>query len=312
MFALITASIACALYVQAAGDLDKRAPSQWQLHPFGDTYDRCLGTYSAGLQNGASLAVQPCSTTDALNVFEFERERPGVVRLAGTDFCLDAGLGLKEFKLWSCLPEVPQQQWFYTADNHLAIYNGPGLCATYAGGGCSRIYCFPGISTCSSETYQQWVLTSVGSPPPSPVVKSVNIHPNNNFDLCLAPNGPDVYTQVDGTPVNVVTCSYGSRFFSLQLWDVPAKGTFGPIKMKNKDLCLDAGSTPLQNGRGLKLWTCYDGLYQQTFFRTEDDHLAIYNDVQCADVKREDGTTLQTWQCSGNNPQQIFVVGPEF
>ena len=28
-----------------------------------------------------------------LNVFEFEREQPGVVRLAGTNFCLDAGLG---------------------------------------------------------------------------------------------------------------------------------------------------------------------------------------------------------------------------
>lgn len=30
--------------------------------------------------------------------------------------------------------------------------------------------------------------------------------------------------------------------------------------------------------------------------------------VQCADVKREDGTTLQTWQCAGGNPQQVRVL----
>lgn len=27
--------------------------------------------------------------------------------------------------------------------------------------------------------------------------------------------------------------------------------------------------------------------------------------VQCADLKREDGTTMQTWQCDGGNPQQV-------
>lgn len=36
-FAALTAS---ALLVNAASDLDKRAPSKYQLHPFGDTFDR--------------------------------------------------------------------------------------------------------------------------------------------------------------------------------------------------------------------------------------------------------------------------------
>lgn len=42
MFGLTTiaALTVSALFVHAANDLDKRAPSQWQLHPFGDTYDR--------------------------------------------------------------------------------------------------------------------------------------------------------------------------------------------------------------------------------------------------------------------------------
>lgn len=148
--------------------------------------------------NGGSLSVQPCSTPRVYTVFAFQREQPGVVRLAGTDFCLDAGTGKQYLpespnsrvngtsslyfprlqvstnvspssvvalrimtgfsclysivvKIWTCYPNVPQQQWFYTADNHLAIYNGPGKCATYAGGGCTRIYCFPGLVSVSLE-----------------------------------------------------------------------------------------------------------------------------------------------------------------
>jgi hypothetical protein len=54
---------------------------------------------------------------------------------------------------------------------------------------------------------------------------------------------------------NSSDCLPGSRFFGNQLWEIPAKNAFGRIKMRNKDLCLDAGNTPLQNGRGLKLWT---------------------------------------------------------
>jgi hypothetical protein len=109
----LTALITAAVLANAEIGLEKRAPSQWQLHPFGDTYDRvsavfryrlvststdlqfdqCLGVFVGYLQNGASLSVSACTQTDTLSVFEFEREQPGVVRLAGTDFCLDAGLG---------------------------------------------------------------------------------------------------------------------------------------------------------------------------------------------------------------------------
>jgi hypothetical protein len=114
MLSLTTlATLVASAVLANAESLEKRAPSQWQLHPFGDTYDRvsavfryplvststdlqfdqCLGVFAGYLQNGASLSVSACSQTDTLSVFEFEREQPGVVRLAGTDFCLDAGLG---------------------------------------------------------------------------------------------------------------------------------------------------------------------------------------------------------------------------
>jgi hypothetical protein len=36
----IAALITTAVFANAEIALGKRAPSQWQLHPFGDTYDR--------------------------------------------------------------------------------------------------------------------------------------------------------------------------------------------------------------------------------------------------------------------------------
>jgi hypothetical protein len=54
---------------------------------------QCLGVSADSLVNGGSLSVQPCSTPRVYTVFAFEREQPGLVRLAGTNFCLDAGLG---------------------------------------------------------------------------------------------------------------------------------------------------------------------------------------------------------------------------
>jgi hypothetical protein len=75
----------------------------------------------------------------------------------------------------------------------------------------------------------------------------------------------------------------------------------------------------------------YPGLYQQTWYRTADDHLAIVGDSKphlprssplyrlipflamtavCMDVRREESNVLgnvQTWQCSGGNPQQVSL-----
>jgi hypothetical protein len=45
------------------------------------------------------------------------------------------------------------------------------------------------------------------------------------------------------------------RYKNLQLWDVPAPNTAGPIKLSGTNMCLDAGDPPLVNGRVMKIWT---------------------------------------------------------
>jgi hypothetical protein len=56
----------------------------------------------------------------------------------------------------------------------------------------------------------------------------------------------------------------------------------------------------------------YPNLYQQTWYYTDDpdNHIAITGGTQCLDLKREDGTTVQTWQCA-SNPQQVSVRAVE-
>ncbi|KAJ3507116.1 hypothetical protein NLJ89_g6483 [Agrocybe chaxingu] len=52
------------------------------------------------------------------------------VKLAGTNFCLDAGstpgngIGMK---IWQCYDNLPAQQWYFTNDNRIAL-EGRGLC----------------------------------------------------------------------------------------------------------------------------------------------------------------------------------------
>ncbi|GFZ44478.1 hypothetical protein JCM24511_02200 [Saitozyma sp. JCM 24511] len=104
-----------------------------------------------------------------------------------------------------------------------------------------------------------------------------------------------------------------------QLWDVPAKGATGPVRVINTNLCLDAGNNP-GNGSGLKVWTCYDGLLQQTWKRgAGNSNTFALSNGQCLDVER--GSTgqsllpysalenVQTWQCSNNGDvQQVFYT----
>jgi hypothetical protein len=61
-----------------------------------------------------------------------------------------------------------------------------------------------------------------------------------------------------------------------QLWDVPAKGSSGLVKLHTKNFCFDAGSNP-GNGIGMKIWQCYNGLFQQTWTYSNDNKLFLTN-----------------------------------
>jgi hypothetical protein len=62
----------------------------------------------------------------------------------------------------------------------------------------------------------------------------------------------------------------------LQLWSLPTN-TSGPVTLHDNDgLCLDAGDNPA-DGSAVKIWTCYDGLDQQTWIRSATNTLSLSN-----------------------------------
>jgi hypothetical protein len=73
--------------------------------------------------------------------------------------------------------------------------------------------------------------------------------------LCLSIQGGNGAQYYAGLPVVSLPCGQASY------WDIsPGSGS---VILSNTDFALDAGSTPGNNG-GLKIWTSYPGLYQQT------------------------------------------------
>lgn len=62
----------------------------------------------------------------------------------------------------------------------------------------------------------------------------------------------------------------------LQLWSLPTNSS-GPVTLHDNDgLCLDAGDNPA-DGSAVKIWTCYDGLDQQTWTRSATNTLSLSN-----------------------------------
>lgn len=88
-------------------------------------------------------------------------------------------------------------------------------------------------------------------------------------------------------------------------WDInPGSGS---VVLSGTNLALDAGENPGNNG-ALKVWTSYPGLYQQTWYLTDDERIAITGGDQCLD---EGDNGIQTYQCTTGNTNQIFHVRPD-
>jgi hypothetical protein len=73
----------------------------------------------------APLQIFDCNNSTAQN-WNIMRGQTKFV-LAGTNFCLDATQqnppnGIK-MKIWECFVDLPQQDWFYTDDNRIALTN---------------------------------------------------------------------------------------------------------------------------------------------------------------------------------------------
>ncbi|GFZ48292.1 hypothetical protein JCM24511_06040 [Saitozyma sp. JCM 24511] len=162
----------------------------------------------------------------------------------------------------------------------------------------------------SSAAYPTIPFGAVYDDPPG---AGQRLHPAGRDDLCVTvANG---YPQ-SGEEVAITYClSNSDSNTGLQLWSLPTNSS-GPVTLHDNDgLCLDAGDNPA-DGSAVKIWTCYDGLDQQTWTRSATNTLSLSNN-QCLDVTADSTTvneepysllrTLQTWQCSTNgDPQQIF------
>ncbi|OCF33769.1 hypothetical protein I316_04481 [Kwoniella heveanensis BCC8398] len=114
--------------------------------------------------------------------------------------------------------------------------------------------------------------------------------------LCLSPIGRSVG---NGVPVGTIDC------YQARTWDInPGSGSITVSGFE--DYVLDAGSGNT-NGEKLKTWQSYPGLFQQTWYLTDDRRIAITGGNQCLDQGNNDSGT-QTWQCYPDNINQIWTL----
>ncbi|TXT10863.1 hypothetical protein VHUM_02368 [Vanrija humicola] len=157
---------------------------------------------------------------------------------------------------------------------------------------------------CQSQSSTATPSSSTTAPPSSttapPTSSGKPIHPNGNNAKCLDVQGN---VQANGTPVQIYDCN-GS---AAQNWIIKKGST--SVQLAGSNYCLDASSSP-GNGVGLKIWQCYPGLTQQTWWYTDDNRIAVQGQGQCLDLTNGDvtnGIQQQTWQCTGGNTNQIWT-----
>ncbi|ODN73673.1 hypothetical protein L202_07220 [Cryptococcus amylolentus CBS 6039] len=104
---------------------------------------------------------------------------------------------------------------------------------------------------------------------------AVKIRSRRN-DQCLTPSpSSDTDTYTNGTPLTTVNCTFA------KLWDIsPGSGS---VMLSGTQFALDAGSGKEDN-EGVKIWHSYPGLFQQTWYRTYDQRIAIFGGDQCLDL----------------------------
>ncbi|OCF33770.1 hypothetical protein I316_04482 [Kwoniella heveanensis BCC8398] len=112
---------------------------------------------------------------------------------------------------------------------------------------------------------------------------------------CLTPYGPRLY---DGIQVRTTQCQYAPR------WDI-SPGSGSVLLHENNNYALDAG-TGRDNNEIVKMWTSYPGLFQQTWYLTDDYRIAITGGDQCLDQGDNYGT--QTYRCTTGNTNQVWNI----
>ncbi|KAI5829926.1 ricin B-like lectin [Schizophyllum commune Tattone D] len=268
------------------------------IHPNGNT-DFCLG--AAGSRNGALVDIFDCSTKSASTpawTLDADRKR---FQLNGTQMCLDAGVDINDgtsMKIWQCYDNLQQQQWSYnTADQHFSVASGSECLDLHDGHVVDGTY--TQTWQCSGDnTNQNWTTSQSNVASTPPTTQGQVLHPNGNTEKCL-----EVYGNIaNGSPIEIADCVGTDH----QNW-VLSRGSTA-VKLAGTNFCLDAGED-IGNGATMKLWQCYEGLAQQTFYYTDDSRIAVEGKGQCLDLTGgilEDGNVMQTWACTDGNTNQIW------
>lgn len=141
------------------------------------------------------------------------------------------------FQIWSCESSLPQQSWYYTDDDRVAV-EGRGQCLDRDASG--RIQTW---ACTTGNDQQRWTTGGGGSvnpppPTPEPSPDASAIHPFGIEGLCVTVSQPFA----DGNKATVYPCNgKDSQNFEIQ------RGS-GKIRMRaDPSFCLDAGVEPHNN-----------------------------------------------------------------
>lgn len=99
-------------------------------------------------------------------------------------------------KIWQCFAGLPQQQWFLTDDNRIAVEN-LGLCLDLTNGNTADGTQVQTWACTANDNNQVWTLEALPIPVPPTVVQ---LHPNGDASKCLDVRAA---TFADGTPVQM-------------------------------------------------------------------------------------------------------------
>ncbi|KAF9487639.1 hypothetical protein BDN71DRAFT_1545022 [Pleurotus eryngii] len=142
-----------------------------QIHPFG-VVGKCLSVKGNVMENGTPVQIFDCNGSSGQNWSIVKGQTK--VQLAGTNFCLDAGSEPASgvaLKIWTCYDNLPAQNWWFTNDNRIAVYNKgkhrmtflPGQCMDFKDGSFTNSNTVQTWKCTDNNTNQEWSLASVKS-----------------------------------------------------------------------------------------------------------------------------------------------------
>jgi hypothetical protein len=124
-------------------------------------HTKCLavrGGPDVEFADGLPVEIRECSFLSREQNWLRGAGNSGQIRLANTNFCLDAGVGPKDgrrMKIWTCYEGLKQQNWYWTDDARIALTD-QGLCldntnGSYKNGNRVQVW------TCGDENpNQEW------------------------------------------------------------------------------------------------------------------------------------------------------------